>query len=109
MGQMDVPLPILALLLFNMIGPIALLPLFARSLAGVDASLRNRIALRAALFALVTLAVAVFVGATVMQSVGTSRSSLIIAAGIILTWTALQNIFGGGTQRCRTRQQLALR
>ncbi len=40
--------------------------------------------------------VAVFVGAGAMAGVGTSRSSLIIAAGLILTLTALSNIFGAG-------------
>lgn len=95
MGEMNVPLPLLGSLLFSMMGPIALLPLFATTTATADPGLKARIALLAALFGLGTLAVAVFVGAGVMHSAGTSRSSLIIAAGVILLLTALKNIFGG--------------
>lgn len=98
MGEMNVPLPLLASLLFTMIGPIALLPLFATTTAAASPELRSRIAGLAALFALGTLGIAVFVGAGVMQSAGTSRTALIIAAGIILTLTALRNIFGAAPQ-----------
>jgi multiple antibiotic resistance protein len=94
MADMNVPLPLLASLLFSMIGPIALLPHFATVTAAAAPPLRARIALMAALVALATLAIAVFVGAGVMRSAGTSRSALIIAAGIILLITALRNIFG---------------
>jgi multiple antibiotic resistance protein len=98
MSEMNVPLPLLASLLFTMIGPIALLPLFATTTAAASPELRSRIAGLAALFALGTLGIAVFVGAGVMQSAGTSRTALIIAAGIILTLTALRNIFGAAPQ-----------
>lgn len=94
MGDMNVPLPLLASLLFSMIGPIALLPGFATVTATAAPALRAKIALLAALVGLGTLAIAAFVGAGVMQSAGTSRSALIIAAGIILSLTALRNIFG---------------
>jgi len=94
MGDMNVPLSLLSSLLFSMIGPIALLPHFATVTATAPPPLQARIALFAALVALGTLAIAVFVGAGVMQSAGTSRSALIIAAGIILTLTALRSIFG---------------
>lgn len=94
MGEMNAPLPLLASLLFSMIGPIDLLPLFAATTATAPPELRARTAMLAALLALGTLDIAVFVGAGVMQSLGTSRTALIIAAGIILTLTALRNIFG---------------
>jgi multiple antibiotic resistance protein len=98
MGDMNVPLPLLASLLFTLIGPIALLPLFATTTAAASPELRSRIAGLSALFALGTLGIAVFVGAGVMQSAGTSRTALIIAAGIILTLTALRNIFDAAPQ-----------
>lgn len=94
MGEMNVPLGLLGSLLFTMIGPIALLPLFSGATAGAEPPLRRRIALLAAGVAFVALAVAILVGAGVMQSAGTSRSSLVIAAGLILLLTALRNIFG---------------
>ncbi len=75
--------------------PIALIPQFAAATAGVGNGLRWRIALTAFVTALTTFALAVFVGAAAMAKAGTSPSSLIIAAGLILTLTALRNIFGG--------------
>lgn len=88
------PLPLLGSLLFMLMGPIAIMPLFAAATAGADARLCRQIALRAYLVSLVTLSVAVFVGAAAMAGVGTSSSSLIFAAGLILTLTALRNILG---------------
>lgn len=90
----SLPLPLLASLLFTLMGPIALLPLFASATAGADGKLRRRIAVTALLVALGTLAAAVFVGAGAMAKAGTSPSSLIIAAGLILILTALRNILG---------------
>lgn len=94
MTSAALPLPLLGSLLFTLMGPIAIMPLFAAATAGADARLCRQIALRAYLVSLATFAVAVFVGAGAMAGVGTSSSSLIIAAGLILTLTALRNIFG---------------
>ncbi|MCA3629866.1 MAG: MarC family protein [Methylobacterium sp.] len=91
---MDVPLSQLGSLLFTMMGPIGLIPLFAATTANADPALRTKIAGRALFFALLALAIAVFVGAGVMQSVGTTQSALIMAAGGILLLTSLRNIFG---------------
>lgn len=96
MTSSGVPLPLLGGLLFSLIGPVALLPLFASVTAGADSRLRLRIALTAAAAATATIAVAVFVGAGAMAGAGTSSSSLIIAAGLILLLTAFRNIFGAG-------------
>lgn len=98
MSEINVPLPLLGSLLFSMMGPIALLPLFAQTTAAANTVLRRKIAVLAGLFAFGTLAVAVFVGTSVMASAGTSRSSLIIAAGLILFITALKNVFGGASK-----------
>lgn len=96
MASSGVPLPLLGALLFSLIGPIALLPRFAAVTAGTDRALRLRIALTPAGTATLTIAVAVFLGAGAMASAGTSPSSLIIAAGLILLLTAFRNIFGAG-------------
>ena len=98
MGEMNVPLPLLGSLLFSMIGPIALLPQFAAVTVTAPPPLQARIALLGALVAFGTLAFAAFVGASVMQSAGTSRSALILAAGMILSTTALRNIFGSSAR-----------
>jgi multiple antibiotic resistance protein len=93
MTDTALPLPVLGSLLFTLMGPMAVIPLFARVAAGADDATKRRIAFTAYAAALVTLALAVFVGAGAMAAAGTSRSALIIAAGLILTLTALRNIF----------------
>jgi multiple antibiotic resistance protein len=94
MPEPQLPLALLASLLFTLMGPIALLPAFSAATDGATPALRSRIALVAFMSALVTLGFAVFAGANAMSAAGTSQASLIIAAGVILTLTALRNIFG---------------
>lgn len=96
MPETTLPLSTLGSLLFTLMGPIAAMPLFAGATAGADRSLQIRIALIAYGTALLTLAVAVFIGAGVLAGWGVSPPSLIIAAGVILTLTALRNVLGGG-------------
>jgi multiple antibiotic resistance protein len=94
MADSTLPLPILGSLLFTLMGPIAVIPLFARVAGAADAATRRKIAFTAYAAALVTLALAVFVGAGAMAAARTAPSSLIIGAGLILILTALRNIFG---------------
>jgi multiple antibiotic resistance protein len=94
MAESTLPLPVLGSLLFTLMGPLAVIPLFARVADGADAATRRKIAFTAYAAALVTLALAVFVGAGAMAAAGTTPSALIIAAGLILTLTALRNILG---------------
>lgn len=94
MAEPVLPVGLLGSLLFTMIGPIGLLPNFASVTANSDRSMQMRIALIASVISLLSLSLAVLIGGAVMQSAGTSASSLIIAAGIILLLTALRNIFG---------------
>lgn len=94
MSQSALPLATLGSLLFTLMGPIAAIPLFASATAGADTALQRRIALRAYTVALVTLAVAVFVGAGALAGWGVSAPSLIIAAGLILALTAIRSILG---------------
>jgi multiple antibiotic resistance protein len=99
MQSQTLPLGLLASLLFTLIGPIALLPTFAAVTGAVDRAMQVRIALVAAATALVTFALAVFVGAGAMAGAGTSPAALILAAGLILLLTALRNIFASGQGR----------
>jgi multiple antibiotic resistance protein len=97
MADATLPLPVLGSLLFALMGPIAVIPLFARVAGAADSATKRKIAFTAYAVALVTLALAVFVGAGAMAAAGTSPSSLIIAAGLILILTALRNIFGSAS------------
>jgi multiple antibiotic resistance protein len=92
------PLGRLALLLFTLMGPIGLIPLFDGATAARPAGERCKIALQVAAFAITALALAVFLGTAVMARVGTTPPSLIMAAGAILVLTALRNILGAGSQ-----------
>lgn len=98
---MDETLPLgrLALLLFTLMGPIGLIPLFDTATAGRDTPARRRIALQVTVFVLVALGLATFLGTAAMARVGTTLPSLIIATGAILIITALRNILAAAQPR----------
>ncbi len=98
MENAQFPTALFGYLLFMMIGPIQAIPLFATATAGMERSVQVRAAFAATAIAALAFAVAVLAGAAAMETAGTARSSLIIAAGLILLLTALRNIFGGGPQ-----------
>jgi multiple antibiotic resistance protein len=93
------PLPLLATLLFMIMGPVTLMPMFAALVGSKTAGERARIAGSACFIAAITLALAVFAGTGTMIKVGTSRSALIIAAGLILTLQSLWAVLGVRTPR----------
>lgn len=81
-------------LLFNLMGPIGVIPAFAALTTGVGIEDRRMMANRAALFAFFVVGAAVFMGTAILDSWSISRGSLIFAAGIIVLLTALQSLFG---------------
>jgi multiple antibiotic resistance protein len=93
MSETTLPLATLGSLLFTLMGPVATIPLFAGATAGAERALQVKIALLAYGVSLISLAVAVFIGAGSLAGWGVSPPSLIIAAGLILTLTALRGIF----------------
>jgi multiple antibiotic resistance protein len=102
-------------LLFNMMGPIGLIPAFAALTAKMSEADRGMVAQRAALMAFISLVVAVFVGAAMLGSWSISNGSLIFAGGLIVTLTALLPIVSRGagesapaSQQTLTPQQLAI-
>lgn len=86
------PLGRLALLLFTLMGPIGVIPAFAAASASLSAGDRTRVALYSTVIAVIALTLSVFVGTAAMARVGTSSASMIMAAGLILTLTALRNM-----------------
>lgn len=91
-GRCHAPRAPLALLLFSLMGPIGVIPAFAAATAGLAGADRLRIACYSALIAVIALSLSVFVGTAAMVRVGTSPASMIMAAGLILTLTALRNM-----------------
>lgn len=85
-------------LMFNMMGPIGLIPAFAALTARMDEPTRRAVARRAALMGLIALIVAVFLGAVMLDAWSISKGSLMLAGGVIVTLTALLPIasVGGG-------------
>ena len=79
-------------LLFNMMGPIGLIPMFAGLTANMDEATRSAVARRATLLGLAALVVAVLLGAVVLQAWGISKGSLILAAGVIMTLSVLKSM-----------------
>lgn len=104
MEDAQLPVALLGSLLFSMIGPVQVIPLFAAATAGLERTAQIRTAFAATAIAGAALSLAVTVGASAMASAGTSRASLIIAAGVILMLTALQNIFGGAGRNALVEQ-----
>jgi multiple antibiotic resistance protein len=83
-------------LLFSMMGPIGVIPTFAGLTAKMDPPTRNKVAWRATCLALAALTGAVVMGAGVLQGWGVAPSSLIIAAGLIMTLSVLKTMLSGG-------------
>jgi multiple antibiotic resistance protein len=83
-------------LLFNIMGPIGLIPAFAQITARMDQGTRNSMARRAAGLAFIALFLAVFLGAAMLAAWSIGKGSLIFAAGLIVTATALLPIVWGG-------------
>lgn len=93
-------------LLFNLMGPIGVIPAFAAMTDNVSLADRRMMANRAAAYAFIVVALAVFLGASMLESWSISQGSLIFAAGIIVTLTALQSIFGwSGAVSTRTGKE----
>lgn len=87
-------------LLFNMMGPIGVIPVFAALTAAMDDKTRHAVAGRAARLAFCALALAVFLGAVMLKAWNISNGALILAAGAIVTLSALLPLLslqGGGT------------
>lgn len=79
-------------LLFNMMGPIGLMPVFAMMTAQMDKPTQKRVALRSTIFAALGVLIAVMIGDAILKGWGISNSSLIVAAGVILTLSAIRTI-----------------
>jgi multiple antibiotic resistance protein len=95
-------------LLFNMMGPIGLIPLFAGLTTGMDDPTRTSVARRAAGLSFIALFLAVFLGAFMLSAWQISNGSLIFAAGLIVTSTALLPIVwagGGASLKTSSSQQ----
>ncbi len=88
-------------LLFNMMGPIGVIPAFAALTAQMDERTRTAVARRAALLSFCALAVAVFLGAAMLEAWGIQNGSLILAAGLIVTLTALLPLMPQGAGRAQ--------
>ena len=95
-------------LLFNMMGPIGVIPLFAALSAEMDEAARIRMARRAAGLGFAALFLAVFLGSVMLGAWGIGNGSLIFAAGLIVTSTALLPILwsGGGSSPAAAAKQL---
>jgi multiple antibiotic resistance protein len=91
-----IPLGKLAPLLFMMMGPIAVMPVFAGLTATAEPAFRLRLALAAAGAAAAALALAVASGASALETWGATPASLIVAAGVLLTIAAMRGVLGLG-------------
>ncbi len=91
-----IPLAILGQLLFTMMGPIGLIPVFARATQGTEPAQRRRVALTAFAAACIALTLATSIGAAILERSPTTPGALAMAAGLVLTLVSLRNVLMSG-------------
>ena len=79
-------------LVFMMMGPIGLIPVFVGATADMEPAAQRRVASRAWRFATIGVVLAVVLGAGILHAWGATPSSLTIAAGALLALSALKNL-----------------
>lgn len=89
----DFPSSLFTALLFMQIGPIALIPLFDAVTADETRATRIKIAFLSAALGFATLLLAMFLVVPVMGNWRLKPPTLIMAAGLVLTLTALRTLF----------------
>lgn len=92
MNEAVLPLELLGVLLFSLLGPISVMPKFAMLAVGIDPAARRKVALFATLYATLALVLAVGAGATSLAKLGVSKPALILAAGLLLLVISLRNV-----------------
>lgn len=88
------PLAILGALLFTLVGPIKVMPIFDALTRTMTPRARAGLALRAAGFGALGVAIAAEMGATKIESVGISREALGAATGLVLAIVGLPPLIG---------------
>lgn len=83
-------------LLFNMMGPIGVIPAFAALTGAMDEKTRIMTARRASILAFCAMVAAVFIGSIMLRAWDIGNDSLIFAAGVVVTITALLPLIGQG-------------
>jgi multiple antibiotic resistance protein len=81
-------------LLFMMTGPLRVVPAFTVLTENLGASERNRLALRAVIFASIGVILSLFVGVGLLKSWSVSPEALAAATGVLLFLTALWSVMG---------------
>lgn len=79
-------------ILFLSIGPLGVIPAFAKLTAGADGKLRNRLAFRGFWISTVSILAVAFVGVGMLANYRVSLNALLTAAGIILAIVATRSI-----------------
>jgi multiple antibiotic resistance protein len=87
-------------ILFLSIGPLGVIPAFAKLTAGADTELRKRLAFRGFWISTVTIVAVAFVGQGMLANYRVSLNALLTAAGLILAIVATRSILDvyGGKQ-----------
>jgi len=82
------------ILLFTIIDPIGSVPVFIAITAGIDTTLRKRIALRACAISAGVLLAFIYFGQYLLDGIGISLAAFRVAGSIVLFLFALDMIFG---------------
>lgn len=87
-------------ILFLSIGPLGVIPAFAKLTAGADTKLKNRLAFRGFWISTLTIVAVAFLGSGMVANYRISLNALLTATGIILAVVASKSIFAAyGSQQ----------
>jgi len=86
-------------ILFLSIGPLGVIPAFAKLTASADTQLKNRLAFRGFWISTVTIVAVAFVGQGMLANYRVSLAALLTATGLILAIVATRNILAAYDSR----------
>jgi multiple antibiotic resistance protein len=98
-------------LLFMLMGPVGVIPVFFALTRKLDRPKANAVAYRAASFAAAAVTLAGLIGYTVLAGWGGTTGSLIVAAGLLLMISAFKSVLGtppATTSEAAGEQDIAL-
>ena len=88
----DISLKNIITILFLTIGPLKIIPPFAKLTANADSKLKNRLALRSFWISTVTIVAVAFIGQGMVANYRVSISALLTAGGLVIAIAAMRSI-----------------
>jgi len=88
----EISLKNIIMILFLTIGPLKIIPPFAKLTANADSKLKNRLAFRSFWISTITIVAVAFIGQGMVANYRVSINALLTAAGLVIAIVAMQSI-----------------